>query len=627
MKKIFLALFLSFFSFSFALSSDLTENNKNVRTENNLFNLVQSYVELNVKIKEYAQTSDTNSSTYKQIIEELDKEKQKILSRIPEIIVSQEVDQKGVEKFLQKKENLEKLKNKSPKQSFIYINTGLDLLYLQILEEFYKALAELKELFKNAASSEDMIKLIDASMENLQMLVNADFSPYKDKITNTAELETINTKETLIKNTFSSYSEILKYLRTNAHLLESNYLFSALGLQIWIDKINSFFNIEFLNVGKIVISLLVLVFFMSLRRFFSHIVYFFLVKLIYRGRTNVDDIKTMFIENIKKPVGFLLVVYAISLCLTIAFYPAPMNLGLSNTFYIIYAIFIAWLILTILDGYGMVLISKLAQKSGKKEVVNLIIKILYFVIIVIALLFILAQLGFNISAIIASLGIGGLAVALAAKDIIANFFASILLLFDNSFNQGDWVEVSGVEGTVVETGLRKTTIRTFDNSLVFLPNSVIMGANIKNWSKRRIGRHIKMYLGVGYDATPEKLEACVKDLKELLSTSALVAHPEDSALKYGDSSAKYRQNLVSINDLEGYKNACYVGLSDFGESSINIEIYFYTKAITADGFRDARQALMLEFMRIVEKNGLSFAFPSRSIYIENLPPLDKVFKQ
>ncbi len=79
----------------------------------------------------------------------------------------------------------------------------------------------------------------------------------------------------------------------------------------------------------------------------------------------------------------------------------------------------------------------------------------------------------------------------SGKDIIANFFASILLLFDNSFNQGDWVEVSGIEGTVVETGLRKTTIRTFDNCLVFLPNSTIMGANIKNWSKRRMGVMLK----------------------------------------------------------------------------------------------------------------------------------------
>ncbi|WP_270983144.1 mechanosensitive ion channel family protein [Campylobacter helveticus] len=627
MKKILLAIFLSCVLLSYTFGENLIENNTNIRTENSLFNLVQGYVELNTKMKEYKQVSDTNSSTYKQIIDELNQEKQKILSRIPEIIVSQEVEQKDVDKFLQKKESLKKIKNSSQKQSFTYINADLDLLYLQVLEEFYNTLTKLKELFKNAAGSEDMIKLIDESMKNLQALVNIDLTSYKNKITNTAELETINTKEALIKETFTSYSEILKYLRTNARLLESNYLFSALGLQVWIDKVNSLVNIEFLNVGKITISLLVLVFFMSLRKFFSHIVYFFLVKLVYRGKANADEIKTMFIENIKKPVGFLLVIYAISLCLTIAFYPAPMNLGLSNTFYIIYAIFIAWLVLAVLDGYGVVLVSKLAQKSGKKEVVNLIIKILYFVIIVIAFLFILAQLGFNISAIIASLGIGGLAVALAAKDIIANFFASILLLFDNSFNQGDWVEVSGVEGTVVETGLRKTTIRTFDNSLVFLPNSVIMGANIKNWSKRRIGRQVKMYLGVGYDASPEKLEACVKDLKELLHTSPLVAHADDSALKYGDSSAKYRQNLVSINDLEGYKNDCYVGLSDFGESSINIEIYFYTKAVTAEGFRNARQALMLEFMRIVEKHGLSFAFPSRSIYIENLPPLDGIVKK
>ncbi|EMK6526950.1 mechanosensitive ion channel family protein, partial [Campylobacter coli] len=442
------------------------------------------------------------------------------------------------------------------------------------------------------------------------------------KINNPSELEKISNKEEMIFNAVDAYVEILKYLRANADLLESNYIFSLLELQVWIDRINEMANIDFINTGKIVISILVLVFFMSLRRFFSNIVYFILVRLVYHNKSDADDIKVIFIDNIKKPVGFLLICYAISLCLTIATYPAPLSINLSNLFHIVYAVLIAWLILRILDGYGVVLVSKLAQKSGKKEVVNLVIKILYFVIFVIALLYILAQLGFNISAIIASLGIGGLAVALAAKDIIANFFASILLLFDNSFNQGDWVEVSGIEGTVVETGLRKTTIRTFDNCLVFLPNSTIMGANIKNWSKRRMGRHVKMYLGVGYDATPEKLENCVKDLKELLYTSPLVAHEDDGALKYGDHTTKYRQNLVSINDLEGYKNACYVALSEFADSSINIELYFYIKEIGGKDFREARQSLMLEFMRIIEKNGLTFAFPSRSIYIENLPPLD-----
>ena len=134
------------------------------------------------------------------------------------------------------------------------------------------------------------------------------------------------------------------------------------------------------------------------------------------------------------------------------------------------------------------LLGSIARKSGRKEVINLIIKILYIIVVIIALLFVLSRLGFNISALIASLGIGGLAIALATKDIIANFFASILLLFDNSFSQGDWVVIGDVEGTVVETGLRKTLIRTFDNALVSVPNSKIMENNIKNWNNKNYGR-------------------------------------------------------------------------------------------------------------------------------------------
>lgn len=618
MKKII----LMFFSVLYLWANDLQLVNSSSIPENkSVYNLVQKYVELNRQINEFKKNNDENSSSYSGILSEFEKNKKSILVKLPNMIVGQKINEKSVENFLQTKQNLLNLQKKSINKPFIYMDATLDLVYLNVVESFYSSLFDLETLFKNAASSEDMVATIDKAMENLQN-ANVDLGAYKSKITNLSDLEKITNKEEKINNTINSYAEILKYLRSNADLLESNYLFSLLELQVWIDRINEITNVSFINVGKITISFLVLAFFISLRRFFSNIVYFFLVRLIYRNKNDADDIKVIFIGNIKKPAGILLICYAISLCLTIAVYPAPLSIGLSNLFHIIYAVLIAWLVLKILDGYGVVLVSKLAQRSGKKEVVNLVIKILYFIIIVIAFLYVLAQLGFNISAIIASLGIGGLAVALAAKDIIANFFASILLLFDNSFNQGDWVEVSGIEGTVVEIGLRKTTIRTFDNSLVFLPNSTIMGANIKNWSKRRMGRHVRMYLGVGYDATPEKLENCVKDLKEFLHTSNLVAHEEDSALKYGDHTTKYRQNLVSINDLEGYKNACYVALSEFADSSINIELYFYTKAVGAKDFREARQELMLEFMRIVEKNGLSFAFPSRSIYIENLPPLD-----
>ncbi|EOI6145651.1 mechanosensitive ion channel family protein [Campylobacter coli] len=620
MKKIIILLLLGI-SCIWGDEFHLIDTNASVQ-DKSVYGLVQKYIDLNRQIKEFKSNNDENSSSYDGILSEFEKDKKSILSKMPDMIVKQQINEKAVENFLKTRQNLLDLQKKSINKPYIYVDTTLNIIYLNIVKSFYSSLFELEKLFKNAADSESIITTVDKAMENLQAATDVDLSAYKAKIDNPSELEKISNKEEIIFNAVDAYIEILKYLRANADLLESNYIFSLLELQVWIDRINETVDIGFMNTGKIVISLLVLAFFISLRRFFSNIVYFILVRLVYRNKSDADDVKVIFIDNIKKPVGFLLVCYAISLCLTIITYPAPLSINLSNFFHIIYAVLIAWLILKILDGYGVVLVSKLAQKSGKKEVVNLVIKILYFVIFVIALLYILAQLGFNISAIVASLGIGGLAVALAAKDIIANFFASILLLFDNSFNQGDWVEVSGVEGTVVETGLRKTTIRTFDNCLVFLPNSTIMGANIKNWSKRRMGRHVKIYLGVGYDATPEKLENCVKDLKELLNTSPLVAHEDDGALKYGDHTTKYRQNLVSINDLEGYKNACYVALSEFADSSINIELYFYTKAIGAKEFREARQELMLEFMRIIEKNGLTFAFPSRSIYIENLPPLD-----
>ncbi|HIF9620880.1 TPA: mechanosensitive ion channel family protein [Campylobacter coli] len=620
MKKIII-LFLLGISCLWGDEFRLIDTNASAQ-DKSVYSLVQKYIDLNRQIKEFKKNNDENSSSYDGILSEFEKDKKSILSKIPDMIVKQQINEKAVESFLKTRQNLLDLQKKSINKPYVYVDTTLNIMYLDVVKSFYSSLFELERLFKNAANSESIISTVDKAMENLQNSTNIDLSIYKAKINNPSELEKISNKEEMIFNAVDAYVEILKYLRANADLLESNYIFSLLELQVWIDRINEMANIDFINTGKIVISILVLVFFMSLRRFFSNIVYFILVRLVYHNKSDADDIKVIFIDNIKKPVGFLLICYAISLCLTIATYPAPLSINLSNLFHIVYAVLIAWLILRILDGYGVVLVSKLAQKSGKKEVVNLVIKILYFVIFVIALLYILAQLGFNISAIIASLGIGGLAVALAAKDIIANFFASILLLFDNSFNQGDWVEVSGIEGTVVETGLRKTTIRTFDNCLVFLPNSTIMGANIKNWSKRRMGRHVKMYLGVGYDATPEKLENCVKDLKELLYTSPLVTHEDDGALKYGDHTTKYRQNLVSINDLEGYKNACYVALSEFADSSINIELYFYIKEIGGKDFREARQSLMLEFMRIIEKNGLTFAFPSRSIYIENLPPLD-----
>lgn len=600
MKKILFL--LSFVLFAFAQPLTQTQT----------YHLVQEYLNANAKLAELNAQSDNNNSLLSKEKNALKKEKEELLQNLPKIISGEEINKELTQSLTKQTQNLEKELKKLKKGSLTYKNKEFTLNSLQLDEFFYSSLLELNELFKQTASSEQMQTHISTYITALD-----------------ESFELMNFSDEAAKNELefkkNSYKEVLNHLSQKAYLFESNYIFSELRLQSVIDYINDFTKIEWIDTGKLLICVLVLVLFYVLRVFLPPLILFCLMKLFFKNSStamNKAEVRELFITKNQKPFSLILFFYAFSVCFAVFYYPAPVNVTINNIFYVIYVGLFAWLIVGLLNSYGIMLVSRLAQKSGKKEVANLIIKILYFVIIIIATLLVLAHLGFNVSAIIASLGIGGLAVALAAKDIIANFFASLIISFDDSFNQGDWIQVAGIEGNVVETGLRKTTVRTFDNSLVFLPNSTIMNANIQNWSKRKVGRHIRMNLGVSYDAKPEQLEQCVKDLKEYLDKSPLVAHDDDNALNR-HYSAKYRQNLVSVNDLEGYKNACYVALKEFADSCINIELYFYTKAIKSAEFRAARQALMLDFMRILEKNSLGFAFPSLSIYVENLKDLNK----
>lgn len=602
MKKILFLCFLSFFAFGADLAITQTKS----------YTLMQEYLDINAKLQELHTQSENDTSFFSAEKNALKRNKDKLLEALPGLIADEDLSREVMQEFVTQRSNLEKELKGFKKSDERYKNIEFNLNSLQIDELFYTSLLELKELFKQTASSEEMKVHISTFIKALDENFNE--MSFSDE-----------TQKQELKFKKDSYTEALTYLNDKAYLFESNYIFSELRLQNVIDYINNFAQIEWVNAGKLVISALILVLFYVLRVFLPPLFLFCLMKLFFKNSStamNKTEVRELFIDKNQKPFSLILFFYAFSVCFAIFYYPSPVNITINNIFYIIYVILFAWLVVGLLNSYGIMLVSKLAQRSGKKEVANLIIKILYFIIIIIATLLVLAHLGFNVSAIIASLGIGGLAVALAAKDIIANFFASLIISFDDSFNQGDWIEVAGIEGNVVETGLRKTTVRTFDNSLVFLPNSTIMNANIRNWSKRKVGRHIKMILGVAYDAKPEQLEKCVNDLKAYLNENPLVAHADDSALNR-HYSAKYRQNLVSVNDLEGYKNACYVGLSEFADSSINIELYFYTKATSSGEFRDARQALMLDFMRILEKNGLAFAFPSLSIYVENLKDLNQ----
>ena len=199
------------------------------------------------------------------------------------------------------------------------------------------------------------------------------------------------------------------------------------------------------------------------------------------------------------------------------------------------------------------------------------------------------NLGVNVLSLLAGLGIGGIAFALAAKDTVANFFGSIMILFDSPFQVGDWIVLGSVEGTVEEIGFRSTRIRTFYNSLVTVPNSDLMNARIDNMGRREY-RRIRTILGLTYDTSPQKMEAFLEGVKNIV--------------------------LANPNTRKDY---FHVVFHSFGSHSLDVMLYCFLKVPDWSNELVERQNLFLEILRLAEDLGVRFAFPTSTLHVESLP--------
>jgi len=197
---------------------------------------------------------------------------------------------------------------------------------------------------------------------------------------------------------------------------------------------------------------------------------------------------------------------------------------------------------------------------------------------------------YDVTAFVASLGIGAIAIALAAKDSLANIFGSIIIITERPFDIGDWISANSVEGIVERITFRSTCVRTFYQELVYIPNSLLSNTPIINYTQRQKFR-IQFLLGLTYSTTREQMENVCLQLRQLC------------------------EKLDDIHN-EGIE----VYFFEFGESSLNIHIVCYAKAQKKSEYLRIREELNLEIMKIVEANGVSCAFPSRSIYFETPIP-------
>ena len=220
--------------------------------------------------------------------------------------------------------------------------------------------------------------------------------------------------------------------------------------------------------------------------------------------------------------------------------------------------------------------------------VPLIRKTAKFVIFSIGLIFIGDSLTLDMKNILAGLGIGGIAFALAAKDTISNLFGSLTVLLDRPFSIGDWVLIDGkIEGTVVEVGLRSTRIKTFYDSLISVPNGTLINVHIDNLGKRTYRRY-NTKIALQYDTPPQKVEAFCEGVRQII-----LAH-------------KWTR-----------KDYFHVYFNGMGDSSLDILVYLFWQVPDWSAELQERHRLLIDILRLGKELGVDFAFPTQTLHMYN----------
>lgn len=262
----------------------------------------------------------------------------------------------------------------------------------------------------------------------------------------------------------------------------------------------------------------------------------------------------------------------------------------------IFGIMVVYRLIDLLTLY----FEKLAAKTPgtlDDQLVILLRKVLKVVVVVIGGLFVLQNLNFNITALLTGISIGGLALALAAQDTLKNFFGSLMIFIDKPFQIGHWITSGEIDGTVEEVGFRSTRIRTFRNSLTYVPNAHLADSTIDNHGLRQY-RRFYTQIAINYDTPPELIELFVEGLKKIVDQ-----HPYT------------RKEVYEIH------------LNEFGDYALKIMFYIFFAVPTWSEELRCRHEVMLSVIRLAEKLGIKFAFPTQTLHMETFPGQESLSPQ
>ncbi|SMF93479.1 MscS family membrane protein [Methylomagnum ishizawai] len=307
------------------------------------------------------------------------------------------------------------------------------------------------------------------------------------------------------------------------------------------------------------------------------------------GRTGAAERWT----ELLRPLSLVLIIPVAVLVLTqMLRISGEVNAVLTLSLWSVFYLALTWLVWVAGGALAESLIEseRLITSSIDSQLIRLVLRLVTLVLAVVILVVGGDRVGVPAYSVVAGLGVGGLAVALAAQQTLANLLGSLIIMFEKPFTIGHWIKVGDIEGVVESVGFRSTRIRTFYDSLVSIPSSELVNSTVDNMELRQY-RQVKTTLGLTYDTTPAKLGAFVTGVE-----------------------------LILRADPDTRKDNIQVAFNDFGASSLDILLNFLIRVSSRREELAVRQRILLEILQLAETSGIGFAFPTQTLHIESLPP-------
>ncbi|MEC7756062.1 mechanosensitive ion channel family protein [Roseivirga thermotolerans] len=328
--------------------------------------------------------------------------------------------------------------------------------------------------------------------------------------------------------------------------------------------------------------------------FLVHLIFTVVLRKILFGllhKYGKIDLANQFLNPVVKPFSLMIIAYLAKILVPVLQLPPFAATNIILLVHALVPLFAAMFFYRLVDILGHYL-KRMAERSENTlddQLVPLVTKVLKVFVVIVGFVAVLRGFKFDIWPILTGLSIGGLAFALAAQDTLKNFFGSLMIFIDRPFQIGDWVTSGDIDGTVEEVGFRSTRVRTFRDSVMYVPNSIISNSMVDNHGKRQY-RRFYTRLSITYDTPARLIEVFVKGVEEIVKQ-----HPHT------------RKDYYNIF------------LNEYAGSALEVMVYIFFKVPDWNSELRCRQEIMLEVNKLAEHLGVRFAFPTQTLMIEQVP--------